>query len=111
MIIPQLLTLVFRTAQQETINKLLKKQAGKTNRKGLGAIGEGDDEEDGRKPNAVFVRWISSREGNRVGVPEEILYGPTGRVFANATRPGAALGGPRKLIQDVTVEEGNKENQ
>ncbi|KKY37414.1 hypothetical protein UCDDA912_g02567 [Diaporthe ampelina] len=93
--------------KQETINKLLKKQASKTNRKGGHVIGEdvlGEGEP--RKPNPIFIRWVSTREGERVSVPEEILEGPAGRLFVNSARPGGAgptgLAGPRKMVEEVS---------
>ncbi|OBT92257.2 hypothetical protein VE01_09497 [Pseudogymnoascus verrucosus] len=70
--------------KMETINKLLKKQAPKTNarRRDLnGLTGEiGPDGEPG-KPNSAYVRWISSKEGNRICVPTEMVEGPLGGVF------------------------------
>ncbi|KAI3393908.1 hypothetical protein diail_3511 [Diaporthe ilicicola] len=93
--------------KQETINKLLKKQASKTNRKGGQVIsddvlGEGES----RRPNPIFIRWVSSKDGERVSVPEEILEGPAGRLFVNGVRPAgagpAALSGPRKMVEEVS---------
>lgn len=89
----------------ETINKLLKKQAPKTNarRKELNGPQAGDATPDveGQKPNPLFVRWVSNKNGNRIGVPEEWLDGPIGDVFANSVKaPGAGMGG--KLIQEVS---------
>jgi Ino eighty subunit 2 len=79
--------------QMETINKLLKKQAPKTKGKGLNA---GDDPSgDGNRPNAIFVRWVSNKDGTRVAVTEEILSGPVGRVFV----PGGLKTG--KMVQEV----------
>lgn len=104
------LTLALTALKQETINKLLKKQAGKTNKKNLAAIGEeGMEEDESRRPNPTFIRWTSNRDGNRIAVPSDIINGPAGRVFANAIR---SSGGPRKLIEEVPIEgEVNKENQ
>lgn len=89
--------------KMETINKLLKKQAPKTNarRKEMNNAdnGTGGNEGEGFKPNAMFVRWVSSKEGNRIGVPEEWLDAPVGTVFANSVKP-AGMGG--KLIQEVS---------
>ncbi|OAF59443.2 hypothetical protein VC83_03712 [Pseudogymnoascus destructans] len=71
--------------KMETINKLLKKQAPKTNarRRDLnGLTGEvGPDGEPGR-PNSAYVRWISNKEGNKIYVPTEMVESPAGRLFA-----------------------------
>ncbi|OBT88853.1 hypothetical protein VE02_01926 [Pseudogymnoascus sp. 03VT05] len=81
--------------KMETINKLLKKQAPKTNarRRDLnGLTGEiGPDGEPG-KPNSAYVRWISSKEGNRIGVPREMVEGPVGRLFG---------GGGGRVVEEV----------
>lgn len=59
--------------------------------------------EDGiRKPNPIFIRWTSSREGNKIAIPGEILQGPAGRLFVNAARPTAGVGGPRKMVEEVS---------
>lgn len=79
----------------ETINKLLKKQAPKTKGKSQLANGEGADD-DFNKPNPVFVRWVSSKEGNRVAVPGELLDGPAGKVFV----PGRLQSG--KIVEEVS---------
>ncbi|KUI68051.1 Ino eighty subunit 2 [Cytospora mali] len=93
--------------KQETINKLLKKQASKTNRKGLQAIGEEGQDADGfKRPNPVFIHWVSRREGERIAIPGEILEGPAGRLFANSVRPSGAgptgLAGPKKMVEEVS---------
>jgi Ino eighty subunit 2 len=79
----------------ETINKLLKKQAPKTNRKAQLA---GDETPDGEsnKANPVFVRWTSTKDGSQISVPEEMLVGPAGRVFL----AGGLKGG--KMVQEVS---------
>lgn len=69
----------------ETINKLLKKQAPKTNtrRNAFNGVGAADASPDGDSPksNPVFVRWVSSRDGNRIGVPDEWIEGPVGAIL------------------------------
>lgn len=100
----QLLTSITHS-QQETINKLLKKQASKTNRKNLAAIGEENLEigEDGvRRPNPIFIRWTSRLDGNHIAIPGEIMAGPAGQLFVNAVRPSAGAGRPRKMIEEVS---------
>ncbi|KAL6691937.1 PAPA-1-like conserved region domain-containing protein [Trichoderma pleuroticola] len=74
--------------KMETINKLLKKQAPKINRKAAAA----DAQEDSQKANPIFIRWVSNKSGNRVAVPEEIIEGPAGAVFGDKAQP--SLGKP-----------------
>lgn len=69
----------------DTINKLLKKQAPKQRR---GRAMEGVDDAtpnthdaEPEKPNPMFVRWISTRQGSVVAVPDEWLGTPVGEVF------------------------------
>jgi Ino eighty subunit 2 len=90
--------------KMETINKLLKKQAPKTNSRRAANGLKGTDvdvspDSELQKANPAFVRWVSSREGNRIGVPEEWLEAPAGAVFgAPATGPGMRGGG---LVEEV----------
>jgi Ino eighty subunit 2 len=86
----------------ETINKLLKKQAPKTNarRNGFNGIsGESNEDSEGHKANPLFVRWVSNKDGNRIGVPEEWLEGPVGAIFQGGIKQ-AGMGG--KLIEEVS---------
>lgn len=86
--------------QMETINKLLKKQAPKTNsrRGAFNGIGVADTSPDGesQKANPLYVRWVSSRDGNHIGVPDEWLESPVGAIFA-----GGAGMKSSKLIEEV----------
>lgn len=91
----------------ETINKLLKKQAPKTNARRAnmgtprdkdelnGSGDSGDDEP--RKADPVFVRWVSNKDGERLGVPGEWLGKDIGKVFGVG---GVGLGTGR-LIEEV----------
>jgi Ino eighty subunit 2 len=67
----------------ETINKLLKKQAPKTNRKAQIGM-ESTPDIDAQKPSPIFVRWVSNKNGMCVAVPDEIMAGPAGRVFVKS---------------------------
>ncbi|KAG4276947.1 hypothetical protein FPRO04_07693 [Fusarium proliferatum] len=80
--------------KMETINKLLKKQAPKINRKAAAAGAGGL--EDSNKPDPVFVRWVSNKTGVRVAVTEEMLDSPAGQVF----KPASKLA-PGKMVQEV----------
>jgi len=87
--------------KMETINKLLKKQAPKTNaRRNLlnGAGGDSTPDSEAQKPNPIFVRWVSNKDGNRIGVPEEWLEGPIGNIFQGSVK-AAPMGG--RLIGEV----------
>ncbi|KAI9643003.1 hypothetical protein NHQ30_008737 [Ciborinia camelliae] len=90
--------------KMETINKLLKKQAPKTNarRKDLnGPVVDATPEGEPQKPNPLFVRWVSNKDGNRIGVPEEWMEGPVGALFQGGVKAsGNGMGG--KLIQEVS---------
>lgn len=88
--------------QMETINKLLKKQAPKTNarRRDMNAVpGETISDSETQKANPLFVRWISNKDGNRIAVPEEWLECPAGNLFMNSVKP-SGMGG--KLIEEVS---------
>ncbi|KAK3314922.1 PAPA-1-like conserved region-domain-containing protein [Apodospora peruviana] len=82
--------------KMETINKLLKKQAPKTNRRNALLAGDETPDEMNRA-DPLFVRWISSKDGNRIAVPDEMLIGPSGRLFGAR---GTGSGG--KLVQEVS---------
>jgi len=90
--------------KMETINKLLKKQAPKTNarRRDLnGPVVDAIPEGEPQKPNPLFVRWVSTKDGNRIGVPEEWMEGPAGTLFQGGVKAGGIdMGG--KLIQEVS---------
>ncbi|TVY40408.1 hypothetical protein LSUB1_G003770 [Lachnellula subtilissima] len=86
-------------SQMETINKLLKKQAPKTNARRKDLNGEFSPDGDVQKPRPQFVRWVSNKDGNRIGVPEEWLEAPIGSMFQNSVK-GAGMGG--KLIEEVS---------
>ncbi|KAH7311727.1 PAPA-1-like conserved region-domain-containing protein [Stachybotrys elegans] len=85
--------------KMETINKLLKKQAPKVNRKAAAAAAANGEagEADGPRPSPVFIRWVNGKNGSRLAVPGEILNGPVGTVFqGNGT--GMRSG---KMVEEV----------
>lgn len=90
--------------KMETINKLLKKQAPKTNarRNNMNHIGgDSTPDSENQKLNPLFVRWVSNKDGNRIAVPEEWLEGPIGSIFAKSVKPaGSGMG--VKLIKEVS---------
>jgi Ino eighty subunit 2 len=80
----------------ETINKLLKKQAPKVNRKAAAAAAAADNADDNvQRANPLFIRWVSKKSGSMVSVPDELLAGPAGDVFKKG---GLARG---KMVEEV----------
>ncbi|OJJ47170.1 hypothetical protein ASPZODRAFT_132124 [Penicilliopsis zonata CBS 506.65] len=89
--------------KMDTINRLLRKQAPKRRGRVPAAEAAGDatpgDQElpEQEKADPTIVRWISNRDGCLVGVPEEWLGTPAGRVFGAA--PAART--DRRLVEEV----------
>lgn len=83
--------------QMETINKLLKKQAPKVNKKAAAAAAaaEATPEDDSSKINPAFIRWTSTKDGCRVGVPTEMVEGPAGKLFVKKGLAGS------KIVEEV----------
>lgn len=72
--------------QMDTINKLLKKQAPKRRGKVSAQETAGDatpnvQDLESERPKAAFVRWVSDRDGCRIGVPVEWFGTPMGKIF------------------------------
>jgi Ino eighty subunit 2 len=90
--------------QMDTINKLLKKQAPKTNARrreiNATAADSTSDVSAEQKPSPLFIRWISNKDGNRIGVPEEWLEGPVGNMFVDSVKPSGGMGG--SLIEEFS---------
>lgn len=92
----------------DTINRLLKKQAPK--RRGRVPAAEtaeatpAQDEKEPEKLDPTMVRWVSSRDSCRVGVPVEWFGTPAGRMFGDAPPqqpPSMETNGARKLVEEV----------
>lgn len=89
--------------KMDTINKLLKKQTPKMRKSQGRQTGDATPNEanpDGgvaeAPPTPKMVRWVSNKDGIRVGVPESWLAGPVGRVFMPQ--------GGRGLVQEVSED-------
>lgn len=80
----------------DTINKLLKKPAPKRRTRAEILAAQAADtpgaEDEEEKPDALYVRYVSNRDGSRLGVPDEWLQAPVGELFR-----GSAGG----MIQEV----------
>lgn len=85
----------------ETINKLLKKQAPKRRGKISAAeiAGEatpGMQEPQGQeKPDPTMIRYVSDRNGCRLGVPEEWVGNPAGGMLYGSDGRGM------KLVEEI----------
>lgn len=84
----------------ETINKLLKRQAPKTTKKNALADGEDGAVDGSGRSAAVFIRWTSNKQGNRVGVKNEILGGPVGALFGPPSAGSRTA--PQKMVEEVS---------
>ena len=90
----------------DTINKLLKKQAPKRRGKIAGAETAGDttpriqETQEPEKPEPTMIRYISNRNGCKIGVPEEWLGTPAGRLFGN-TGGNAAKTHVHRLVEEI----------
>lgn len=81
----------------ETINKLLKKQAPKINKKAAAAAARADSvDEESQRADPTLIRWVNNRSGSQVSIPQEIIAAPVGQVFT-----GGRVGLSRKLVQEV----------
>ncbi|KAK6433833.1 hypothetical protein LTR95_009984 [Oleoguttula sp. CCFEE 5521] len=98
--------------KMETINKLLQKPAPKRRTRaemlaaglhGTGTPGGWDEDGEEIRADPLFTRWVSSKEGVRVGVPSEWLAGERGEVFGGPPverGEGMARGGAR-MVEEV----------
>ncbi|KPI43541.1 uncharacterized protein AB675_6731 [Cyphellophora attinorum] len=107
-----------RKVQEEknaALNRLLKPQASKARGAApkpetllaLEKAGEGPMEEEAvEKPNPLYTRWISTKNGVRLGVPDEWLGKQAGRMFGPPRAPTNGNLPPSNgaLVQELPVE-------
>lgn len=83
----------------DTINRLLRKQPPKRRGRVSAVEGAGtpaeQEEPEGERPDPTVVRWVSGREGSKIGVPVEWFNTPAGRMFGDLPE------GRRKLVEEV----------
>jgi Ino eighty subunit 2 len=88
--------MILTVLQMETINKLLKKQAPKINRKAAAAAARADSpSEETHRPESSFFRWVNNKNGSSVTVSGGIMAGPAGQIFKGV---GLASG---KMVEEV----------
>jgi PAPA-1-like conserved region. len=87
----------------DTINRLLRKQPPKRRGRAAAVAADATDttpgDQEAREPekaDPLMVRWVSGTKDCKVGVPEEWLGTPAGRVFG---APLAAQSG--KMVEEV----------
>ncbi|KAK6345502.1 hypothetical protein TWF718_007417 [Orbilia javanica] len=97
--------------KMETINKLLKRQATKVNRRSQKQLEDenaADEVAEAGTPEPTepprMIRWVSNKNGNFVGVPQTWLDAPVGDVFKKqdvAWRRGIKVGLVEELPDEV----------
>ena len=91
----------------DTINKLLKKQAPKRRGKITAAETAGDttpkiqEVQEFVKPEPTMIRYLSNREGCRIGVPEEWFGTPAGKLFGNLSDERESRTQVRRLVEEI----------
>lgn len=91
--------------KQDTINRLLKRQASKRQRKAdveADRIAE-EGEDEGIRPSKVFARWVQTVEGGSVlGVPREwVENGYVGGVFGEKAGKGGRGAWSGRMVEVV----------
>lgn len=89
----------------DTINKLLKKQAPKRRGKISAAEVAGEnaaqsqEDQEPEKAEPTMIRYIANRDGCRLGVPEEWIGTPAGKLFGQSAVSQHVNGG--KLVEEI----------
>lgn len=97
--------------KEDTLHRLLHKKEPKRRTRAqiladeLAEAGTPLSEGEVARANPLYVRTIMTNEGTRVGVPEEWLAAPVGRVFAGARRFEGVRSEPRGGLIQVVQEE------
>ena len=63
--------------------------------------GDATPDAEGQKPNPLFVRWVSNKDGNCIGVPEEWMESPVGDIYQSGVKQMAGVM-RGKLIEEVS---------
>lgn len=85
----------------DTINKLLKKQAPKRRGKLSAAETAGEstpriqESQEPQKPDPAMIRYVSDRNGCRLGMPEELAGNPAGGIINGSGSRGM------KLVEEI----------
>lgn len=66
-----------------------------------GAYPDTPDEEEVEKPNPLFTRWVSNKDGVRLGVPEEWLGKQAGRLFGPPVAQNGGIMTSGMLVEEL----------
>lgn len=86
----------------DTINRLLKKQPPKRGRRAQD-VGDSAQDEDGEleRANPLFVRYVQNAKGTQLGVPEEWLEAPVGKLFTGNLAPKTQKPFTGRMVEEV----------
>ena len=86
----------------DTINRLLKKQPPKRGRRAQD-VGDSAQDEDGEleRANPLFVRYVQNAKGTQLGVPEEWLEAPVGKLFTGNLAPKTQKPFSGRMVEEV----------
>ena len=85
----------------DTINRLLKKQPPKRGRRAAEVNESGQDEDEIERANPIFVRYVQNAKGTQLGVPEEWLQAPVGKLFSGDMAPKAQKPFTGRMVEEV----------
>lgn len=83
--------------QFDTINRLLKRQAPKRQKK----EDKNENDAEGRAPMS-FVRIISNNDGTRLAIPDQWLDAPVGEIFKQSQKPSMKSAHPQRMVEEVS---------
>jgi Ino eighty subunit 2 len=87
----------------DTINRLLKKQPPKRGRRAAQDVTDSaqDEEAEHERANPLFVRYVQNAKGTQLGVPEEWLEAPVGKLFTGDLAPKAQKPFTGRMVEEV----------
>lgn len=87
----------------DTINRLLKKQPPKRGRRAAQDVTDSaqDEEAELERANPLFVRYVQNAKGTQLGVPEEWLEAPVGKMFSGDLAPKTQKPFTGRMVEEV----------
>ncbi|KAF2262371.1 hypothetical protein CC78DRAFT_534863 [Lojkania enalia] len=89
--------------KMDTINRLLKKQPPKRQRRVIQDLAESGQEEEPEveKANPLYVHYTQNANGVSLGIPEEWLQAPTGNIFTGKLAPASNRPLRGRMVEEV----------